>query len=721
MAPRLDLLGVSRVGGRCFLPPSDNDIDPHAFANCEVDPYPTTSFKPGLSWFTEGGYSVVNEERGGETSIFPALLQENTTLQPLYNFFVPGRGLTQLATNESLLPRNLDPQNLLKSGPLRTVLVQYLSSSIGTGRTIFNGASLGCFINDISLIPDALGHASRQTLIDLDEFNNSSYSLSNLLRSGVRTAARSGKLSQIQPSIMQGMTHPWSVFPNGKPPRTNNEYQNRVAAYSFIKKNRIVLKALVEEDKTSSKGMLQRVKQRYWVPPTDINLNVPVVMQDGVRIGVKIKDRCGLEVPTVESCWDCSRTPTPRLVTCNYATVKNATFMPVRQAERRVLTEEGEVLVTPAKDCCVSLKSDIDRSFILEQPHLSVVYGLLDDEEQHTPPQYGFDIAVSSPYVDKVEQVSGTYDYKEAYLLKMRCDSLTSLPHPSPDYRKTQVNYDVVWKTGDEDSLFESTVSAYSGPRCTVYVDVNDPWLRHLVHDMRALATYTDLDLDRVLQGHYPRRINRDILIVPVDKYEYSPAYGQSNLTTFSESEGVKRTLTTFINPTASIYSRPYTKTVTKEDGIGLGCKPDNFAIRYGKGYDNFTYEKDVYYNEQPEISYSTLGKILNKVDDIKKNYDLSYEANVSALTQVDLFSFFNLNEVTDFIVKVPYNIRSEIFQGLINSVALLSVPIVDPDGEGVEPTYLSPERQVGVNMNSERNFRTVPNINGDYFPPGVL
>ena len=111
----------------------------------------------------------------------------------------------------------------------------------------------------------------------------------------------------------------------------------------------------------------------------------------------------------------------------------------------------------------------------------------------------------------------------------------------------------------------------------------------------------------------------------------------------------------------------------------------------------------------------------LNKIDEIKGNYDLSYEANVSALTHVDIFSFFNLNEVTDFIVKVPYEIRSTVFDGRFNAVKLLSVPVTTPAGGPVDVSYLSEDRLTGTSMENERNFTTTPQIDGDYFPPGVL
>tara|TARA_R110002051_G_scaffold266703_1_gene326503 strand:- start:121 stop:1704 length:1584 start_codon:yes stop_codon:yes gene_type:complete len=525
------------------------------------------------------------------------------------------------------------------------------------------------------------------------------------------------------------MTTPLSIFPQGRPIKTDNPGENRITALNFIENNHIHLKADMNSTPT---GMAQRVKQRYWVPPTDINLRVPVHLRDGTEVGVPVKDRCGIEIPTVSACWKCDRIPYERLVQCDHAVVTNSTCMKVWKTFRWV--DYGDYTVSTAGEWCpVHLRSDIDTSYVLEQPHLSVVYGLLDDPSRATPAQYGFDMTVSSLYTDRLEEASGTglrpFDfneeedqgswnitplYKEAYLVTLDCATLSATDSVSLDYRSTKATYNLAWETGDASSIFESAVSAYSGPRNTIYVDVNDPWLRHFVKSKNLEVTYTDLDIDKVLKGKYPRRINRDMLIVPVDKYSYNPAFGQSTLAQYKPRHAiVKRTLSTFLNPIPEIYNQYYTKTVPKEDGTGLCNDIDLFAIKFSSAFDSSAYEGSVFYGGSSTApGYSILGKIINQITSIDANYNLDYLDDWRAMTQVDLLSFFNLNDVTEFFLRLPYDVRADLFEGALNNIKLLTIPLTV-----TQDSYLTADRITGTDLSGERGFLTVPEIDAHYYP----
>jgi len=728
MARTLDAIGITGVGGRCQIPPADNDINPVLPAYCRPLPVPNADSN---LWNTEGGMSVLNKDATMFATLCPPWSSDiGAFYKPPYNFFVPDFLSSNLATLTSDKPAGMDLQGVF-APIIRTYMAEYLTSVGGNALTIYNGSTFGLFLNSQVAMSHNLSTYFLNLLGELDVFNNSSYDLQRILTAGVKSAVAQGKLNTVLPSLINEMTIPLQISPNGRPEKGPSPGENRVTALQFVENNRIPLKACVVCD--ADTGMAQRVKQRYWVPPTDINLRVPVHLRDGEVVGVPVKDRCGIEVPTVSSCWHCDRIPYPRLVKCDHAVVKNATCMRVWKAFRWV--DYGDYTVSTAGEWCyVNLKSNIDSAYVLEQPHLSTVYGLLDDAVLPTPAQYGFDMTVSSLYQDHLEETSGTGEriivfdpdtasypwtikplYQEAYLVTLDCATVSATRNISQDFRSTKARYNLVWETGDASSVFESAVSAYSGPRNTIYVDVKDPWLKHFVDSKNVEVTYTDLDIDNIIEGLYPRRINRDMLIIPVDKYAYNPAYGHSTLDQYDPREPiVKRTLSTFLNPIPEIYNKYYTKAIPKEDDRGICGEVDLFAIQFSKGFDTSSYESSVFYEGRTTATdYNILGKIINKIDLIKANYSLDYINEWYAMSQVDLLSFFTLNEVTEFFLRLPFAVRADLFAGVFNNTKILDIPNI-----ATEDSYLTSARLTGTDLSGDRNFITVPDINGNYYPP---
>jgi hypothetical protein len=707
--------------------------------------------------------SILNRDYFSINSLLPTLLPHTRTVYSTdYNFLVPESTTLSLATNESNKPLGVDPGNILKD-ILRTFIKEYLADSKDT----YNGATFGCMLTTPLIVKNSIGEDTNWILNALDNFNNSSYSLRGILTNGVRAAIYTGTLANISPGILESMKDPLGIFfEEGRPTLGTSVADNKIVALDFVRRVRKNLKAT--STNFSDSGTAGRAKQKYWVPPTDINLKVPVVLQDGRWIGVAVKDKCGIEVPTVDNCVDCYGGTTTRFVSCDHATVKNATCMPVWKTNNW---------------CYVSLKSEIDKAFVLEQPHLSVVYPFLNDNVNSTPMQYGFDLTVTSAYTEYIEKrpghdagvrhewngycpgdpatpggqfcvpsnedappvddqvwyntysqcVSGvniicegsypvpdlppTPQYKEAYLVTLNCSSLSGAPAANQNFRNTEATYDIAWETGDASSLFEAAVSAYSGPRNTIYVDIHDPWLKHFVITKSLTAKYTDLAIDVEAEVRIPRRINRDMLIVPVNKYEYNPGQGQSTLDEYSPVTGVvKRTLQTFLNPIPSIYVEDYAKAVHKEDNLNLCGQADVFANRYGKGYEDTSLETKVYYDGvKPKTTETPLGKVLNTIDLIDANYDLDV-AGVKKLTQLDVFSFMDRSQISEYLTRIPESVRSQVISGALNQITLTS-----PLNTDLDFSYLTAERLTGDTLAPQRLFNTVPELNPNYFPAGSI
>ena len=316
----------------------------------------------------------------------------------------------------------------------------------------------------------------------------------------------------------------------------------------------------------------------------------------------------------------------------------------------------------------VALNSNRKKAFGFSLPDLSLIHAYMKKgglAHGGGDPFYSFTLDASAP--SNTEE--STQKLSSAYLVTLNLDSITKVATVQPNLRKTTATYSRVWEDGESESVFNASVSSYSGPRNTVYIDSEDPWWDTFIDGSATLsATYTDLDIDGFDQELYPRRINVDMLLVPSSEIEYTPLQGRSTIKEY-ENEGVVRTLKIAIAPTIKGQRLSYIKPIPKEDGESFSGDTDLYAIQFEKGYSDDDLKSRARGTVDARLysSKSLFGRVIGTIDSIKDNYNLQIDGSTSGIPHLDVFSFFTAAEVIEFIHSTPTEIRENLFFGYIN------------------------------------------------------
>ena len=272
--------------------------------------------------------------------------------------------------------------------------------------------------------------------------------------------------------------------------------------------------------------------------------------------------------------------------------------------------------------------------------------------------------------------------------------------------------YVSAWEDGDDDTLFDATVSSHSGPRNMIYIEAGDPWWNHFLKTRTITALYTDLDIDGFDNYIYPRRVNVDMLLVPVKNIDYNILQGESELIKYT-SEGVVRELKIMISPLSRVFNTGYTAPALKLDRKGWNNKEDAWATKYSKEFNAVSVKQAVLTSDDPTTNQSILGRFLSKIDEIKAAYNIESSPGIEGIPQCDLFSFFTVDEVAQYLFSIPPQIRNKLFAGAYNNIKIINILDVD-----VEKTYISSGRLLSgkTSLESSRYYTKVPNLDSHYF-----
>ena len=650
----------------------------------------------GLAQGTPPTVTLGLEEEGYEDD--PTLV---LPFNPNYTFqFSNDSVVAQLASLTVPKMGSADENNIFTE-IVSDVLNTYLKSSGNNFSQPYSGATIASFLFNPTLIQKSLSPQMIEALGKVSSMNVASLNLGSLLLEALKTAVVRGKVNEYSPDLIERMSRNCEfAFPEGLPvSNLVTPSGNIKRALGFIRKwRRSVWPGAYLEN-----GEQQRQIMMLHLIPSDYNLQVKIIRQDGSEAGVLVKDNDTIPV------------------TVNVGPEGET----IREVEE--VNDFVTLLDTNKVERVVPLVSDRDRAYDFNPSRLSMIYGLLSQGVQSSNNNhYYFDLSVSTNYSQKVETTSGfdpqrpgespeapTGALQNAYLVRLDKDSITDMPYGDSYYRKTRVQYNEVWNAGSE-ATFDAFVSAHSGYRHKVYIDIQDGWWNHYVTTSTIDAEFYDLDLDEFDSNLYVRRVPHDLMLIPVSKVEYNPFQGSSKLTHYVLNGPVQRTLRVMITPFPDLYQSNYVKYVLKEDEKSFSGEEDMFAIRAAQNFNGATESTEVVGDEIPDREPSILGKFLREIELVQKNYNLSGGGGVSSIFGGDMFSFFDLNEVTEYLQYVPTLVRQNIDSGIYTD-GLKITPVLRTS---LVNTLLTSERVKNVNLTDRRKYTEIPRtLDYGYFP----
>ena len=555
----------------------------------------------------------------------------------------------------------------------------------GLGENVpFDGTTIGAYLYSNNT-QNLLSTETEESLQRIKQTNTTSLGLDEYLRKAIEVAVYQGRGGDYSQSIFQEMVNvSRSAFPNGFP--VVGSSGSRTRAFGLVRD----LRQSLNNKTYKAKGNIQRMIQMYRIVAPDIDLVLPVRTASGQVTSAAIGLNNKLKVTKANG-------------ETEYVHEVND-FIKVR-------TRSGN-------QDTVGLKSNRDRAYNFDLPHLSVIFGHFAKSSET---QYGFSLSVSSAWDQEVE--TGNLDkqgsvIKKAYLFTINEDSIKDIHISDPYTRKTGVEYKLVWKDGDPDLSFNDAIKNHSGPRNTIYVPVDDAWWGHFLTRNESAeytldAMFTDLDLDGFDGNVYPRRIPNDFLIIPTDKTDYNILQGNSTLTQYTLDKPVIRNLAIVMSPMPTVQSTSYVETARDPVGRNQDGRPDAFAFKFTmKGgltnsIDGALTNPNTIHKSKP----SPLGMMLNKVEDIQAGYNLSRGRLGDGIPQGDLLSRFTMPELMKYIAQTPSDVRAKLAGGEFNNVTIFPVKKTD-----VEKTFFTSSRLTDP---AKRQVpKVIPKVTGNYFPP---
>tara|TARA_R110000782_G_scaffold102791_4_gene190155 strand:+ start:33848 stop:36184 length:2337 start_codon:yes stop_codon:yes gene_type:complete len=576
--------------------------------------------------------------------------------------------------------RSSDPYSLFNR-KIPKVYKDVLDSSRTISYVPYNGVTLGSFIYATSLMGKTLSENTKSVIKSTKLKNNSSLVFDTLLTGALKKAIVKNKVKEYSIPFFEDMKTASRKL--AEPIQDTSQFSfltaNQSVALTRIRKARRSMLARSYQD-----GSSQREVQSRHMIPSDYNLTVPIYSLGGNTTQIKVQDDDTISV-----------------VNTSGETIS------IPQLHDFVQVESVSGTTT------VGLISNRKLAYAFGLPDLSIIHSYMKQAAGSNNTglsMYSFSLDVSAPAVS--EQTTQTI--KGSYLLKLDLSSLVKGPSQVATFKKTDVTYSSVWEDGDDVSGFNATVSSYSGPRNTVFINEEDPWWNTFLNSTGEVsATYLDMEVDGFDGFLYPRRVNMDILLVPSSKIEYTPFLGESKIVSYTNQESV-RSLTVMIAPTNDVLGQNYVKKIRKEDETNFNGKPDLNSFQYSKGIDTSALTLLTLGSTAPTItsSKSPLGVILGHIDNIKNNYNLRVNADLSAIPHMDVFSFLSISEIVDFVLRTPSITQSELFFGTFNGLELF--PILKFQ---VEKSYISAARLTGTSLAASRLYDKLPSISNQYYP----
>ena len=582
-------------------------------------------------------------------------------------------------------------ETVRKSGDRNNVLNKNISRAVhnvllatqSSSFVRYNGTEVGSIIYGGAVINN-LSPEYKQLLLDVKENNMMSFGLKELLERAITIATYKGKLDEYTKKLFKDIISSSSMVHKAPDFRTSM-MPSLERGYAFERVRNTRVNAL---PRNHANGDTSRKIQMMWMPPIDYNLKLVVGARNGTT-GVSIFND---NTFTVARTW---ASPSSEKITQlhDFLTVYD------RHGEKKT----------------VKLKSNRGNAYVFDLPELSLIHGQVrkadpSGRENKKPESYTFELDVSAPSTAEADNVT----LHRAYLVKLDNTTIVESPTTENSFRKTTATYNTVWRDGMAQTLFDATVSAYSSPRNTVYIDESDPWWNSFISSGYQLsASFYDLDIDGLDGKIYPRRINVDMLLVPTNKVKYNPLQSNSRILEYT-NDVVRRSLSVTIAPTKEVFKKSYATPVKKKDGLSFDLRTDHFAYQYEKGFDNSTLKMEVGgTTDNFTTSKSVLSKALERIDNINSNYNLFIGAGRYALPKADFYSFYTLPELLDYIYRIPGTIRDQIAIGAYNNIRLIDVLRRDK-----VKSFLTEERLTGTSLESERYYNKIPNLDNRYFDP---
>jgi len=635
---------------------SFNKLDtPFKSAHIESTVDDSINFAP-----TNGAYEIF--DRGYNLDI-----ESNSTILNLVN----AEGLTNGEANIGGLLK--DSINL----PLSNLLDSKYNSTIP-----YNGVSVGSILYQGNLLNNYLTTEAENILEDIKRSNLTSLNASTYLAQGLLTAAINGTLENYSLEFLQDIVNQGFIsFPQGIPD-LSSPLLNRPVAYGMIETRG---DSLNPADHIN--GVASRMIQRSYVIPTDIDLTLKIITLGGGEGGVRFDMARNLEIITT--------TGTTAKVPDN-----GHEFL-------EIITQQNKVTT-------VTLNSLRNESYQYSIPDLSIMQGLLSPGGEYSVVLDAS--ATNDDILDNVEITGSGQDIPPSMLFELIPSSLTNIESEVSEFRTTQAQYKLTWKTGDSDDAFNSTVSGFSGPRESYYLNPADPIVPYILEadvdgETYLTATYTDIDV-QLLDINIPRRINKDFMISFTDQAKYDPFSGGSDLTSFSIGSPLQRTVTMIPSPFAEVQNDSYIKIVNALEDVSN--QADTWALSFEKLLDETQKLKDLsIYDTSFTTQQSILGEALTCISSLNVNYDLSTgKGTGKGIPNADFYSLLPFNKVIKFLGEVPGSVINSIFAGDYNGIEVFSVKRND-----LEPTFITSSRlKVGASdMEDLQIQKEIPSIS--YFP----
>ena len=610
---------------------------------------------------------------------FNFLDRSNEIYDRLYNIKVVTNQLILMYADMWGVKGPGDP-NLILTDIINITLNDVLRTQGGNTFVPFNGVTLGAYIRDTSIVESCLEKSTKEQLEQIETFNITAYDTAQYLKVAIKKAIKNGTLSDYSIPFLQDIVNSGKIFcPKGLPCPSNS---NRLGvALSLIRNEGRSL-----YPRSYSNADDQRLVQRYRILPRDIDLTLPIICRSGKLTGVRVKnsDKLTFSKNETASCCYCGEGPTQ---------TGNETL--------EVIKQNGTVVT-------LGLKSKRDVAYDFKYSQLSIIQGLLKNNQE-----FGVELTVSAPTIGAgdIERTGGSLEIPECLLFSSIRDTIVDVASPVPEFRKTQGKYSLAWKTGDDEALFDATVSAFSGPRMSFYIPEDDPiWNLILTQDDSDNQYYITAlfnDLNITLDGKiFPRKFLTDFCIFPTNVTKYNPFQGNSNLVTYTSEEDapIERTIKIILNPFEDVQRDDYVK--GKSNSTGIFGEPNVYGIAFTKAFSNgektkFLSKTGVDFTSKKSI----LGKVLTLISDVDTNYNLEDGCiEGKRLPEGDMISFLTLNEYLDFLLKIPSKVRWSIFEGIYNNIKVFPIKLSD-----TEKTYINSERLIGTSMASQQKQTKTP------------
>lgn len=598
---------------------------------------------------------------------------------PEYNLFV-SKDPKAADIAGVLVPKGSDPNSLLNNF-IPKIYKDVLDSAKSIIHTPYNGVTLGSFLYSRALLDKSLSTSTNDIIVATTLFNNSSLSFSDILKSALKKAFFMDRVQDYSIPLFEDMIAAASQLT--EPIQDTSKFvflsANHTVALSRI---RAAKRSMLAGSYTSSIDQ-RNVQSRHMIP-SDYKLRAPVTRVDGANVTVKVQDDDTLWVTDVSGV--------------------------TRRVDELLDFVEIEAVGGTRTVALASLRK---KAFAFGLPDLSLIHSYMKKGEGTgvgSTPLYSFSLEVSSG----ASAESTTQTLKGSYLLKLDLSSLLEAPTTVSHFRKTQVTYSSIWEEDDDEAIFNTAVSSYSGPRNTVFINKTDPWWNTFLNGTGVVSsTYLDISVDGFDGDLYPRRVNMDILLVPSTEIDYVPFLGESKSISHTTEESI-RTLNVMIAPTVDVLSQNHVKKILKEDGTNYNGLVDPLGFQFAKGYDDQALKQKTLGSKTPTInsSKSPLGIILDHISNIQDNYNLGIDGSASGIPQVDVFSFLSAADVIKFIYRTSSDAQTGLFFGTFNSLVLF--PVLK---SVVEKSYITSARQIGSSLESNRLYNIVPNLASQYYP----